>query len=263
MAHSEGKNLSVYEFIYVDWRRVASLIAQMDPNGVMTALETSSTRDKAVSLDLETAGEAGIPLVKKGSLGATLQGQAGYAASVNKSFDASDIAPQTLLSLLDHRGMIFRDASKGTFGSIALMRGNLHILDLGLISESWHQFESEGEQGFGAVASKLFDDPVALLFGSGKKTWSPFKREYWQLGASSILTHGHHISGKWSILGVISKMPEAKSANSKANSFPDGHRIPTMLEGMNEIKQEMGCPDDFYAVTPLLCFRAIGVNAGS
>jgi hypothetical protein len=242
MAHSEEKNLSVYEFIYVDWRRVASLIAQMDPNGVMTALETTSARDKAVSLDLETAGEAGIPLVKKGSLGATLQGQAGYAASVNKSFDASDIAPQTLLSLLDHRGMIFRDASKGTFGSIALMRGNLHILDLGMISESWHQFESEGEQGFGAVAGK---------------------REYWQLGASSILTHGHHIAGKWSILGVISKMPEAKSSNSKANSFPDGHRIPTMLEGMDELKQEVGCPDDFYAVTPLLCFRAIGVNAGT
>jgi len=257
MAHSEEKNLSVYEFIYVDWRRVASLIAQLDPNGVLTALETSTSTNKTLGLDVQANGEAGIPLVKKGSLGATLSGQAGFGSAVNRNFDASDLAPQTLLSLLEDRSLIQRDASKAILGGIALATGKLHILDLDVVSDSWESIAGAGEAGIGSLAGKIFKDPVAFLFGSGRKTWIPMKREFWQLGTSSTLTHGHHISGKWNFLGVISKVPDSKPSPSPQNNFTDGHHIPQVLQSMEVMRKEMGCPLDFYSMTPLLGFREI------
>ena len=124
MAQDPEKGDSVYDFLYVDARRIAVFLSQFGQYGHLTSLTRAELEASSTS--------GGLNVVA-----AKLDTGASEQTSQTRQFDPQWLAPLIFLDQADQRGMIVRDLANARIGKLLLVSGRLAIFDLGMLRNAW------------------------------------------------------------------------------------------------------------------------------
>jgi hypothetical protein len=281
MARDQEKEDSVFDFLYIDSRRIALFLSQFDAYGHLKALTRS------VSENAKTGGGIDLKLAK-------IDYSDGSDSSVKKEYDAQWVAPLTFLDTADQRGLIERDITKARIGRLVLLSGRLSMLDMAMLKGAWEmpairqQIQSgvtptaplsRAQRRRGEAATpvpgvdmilgllKLWPHVTqVMLAGNGMTAWGTIRDDGLITPAGDlILKHGVGIAGTWSVVGVLDATPElnpitdpnqAVQAAMAAPTVPS--LVGTLFEALSPLtRQALGRPPSAYGVTPLLIFRDV------
>lgn len=255
-----GKN-SVYDFLYVDWKRISSLTSQMDEMGVLK--EISETHSK----DVTTTGAIGGKL--DGSVGADgtkagIEAQASTGKNKNygkthaRSFDAMFALPINFLDLLEENELIHKSQEDWAGGRIALFKGALTIADMTAILPAFAQgANGDAEMVLGAtILNEMPPNVQGVLVKGGTKIWSVYDLENWVTHPASLsMSHGARIDGQWAIIGIVDAKPNDNPTKAKSSLFAPS--TSSAVEFSELLRTEFGRPKNCYGFTPLLVFRQV------
>src|SRR4051812_39282654 len=113
MAQGQSGDDSVYDFLYVDARRIGLLLSQFGQEGVLTELTRHAQTDS------ETGGGLDLKIVKMDST-------EGETKALTRRFDPQWLLPLRFLDLA--KEMLVRDVSKAGIGQLILASGSLGIM---------------------------------------------------------------------------------------------------------------------------------------
>jgi len=121
--------VALYDFVYLDYDKVESYSAQLDPAG-------SLRETKVVKQTVHTAGsagEVGIPKLASGSA----SDQTANSESVDRRYDPKLTNALNLFELLSQFGLIEAEPEKAKLHSFVLMKGELSITDVRGLKGIW------------------------------------------------------------------------------------------------------------------------------
>ncbi len=268
MARSLEKADSVFDFLYVDARRIAVLSSQFGTDGILTELV------RGTEVTDESSGGLDVKIVK-------LDNKEGQRTSLQTRFDPQWLVPLQFLTRADP--LIERNIDVARLGQLVLVAGDLMVLDLDTIKKVLtapklkehfnRQFSgptpsgprqakarglSETELGMELVG--LMPHPTQVWMHSGSHTiWSSVETEGLLVStADLLLKHGSVVSGEWSMVGILDAMPDISSPSPLAMALPPYLQATLSLAPL--LRPLMGRPDLAYGMTPLVIFREISAG---
>nr|MBA4770780.1 hypothetical protein [Sphingobium sp.] len=269
---------SVYDFVYVDVERIASILSQFDDNGHLIKQTTGSSSRNTRS------GEASVPGVVKGRF------DQGADMSVGREYDPAWLAPLNFLDELNCRSMIERDIATAKLGQFVLMSGKLHVTDLQLLAGMWEnptirktmvqqatsetgddesrqvrrskqrngnkEAISEAEMAMSVIG--LMPHYLQTTIGSFPEcAWCNLDPKHMRIPLGDFaLKHGAFIPGRWHALGILDALPEGDE---------EDYNVPVQnvlgnayLQLAHPVRFMMGRPyGTAYGITPILLFRQV------
>src|SRR5580704_14595790 len=124
MARDQEKDGSVYDFLYVDRKRIAFYLSQFDDYGHLTQLTRS------VSQHAEHGGGLDVKIAK-------IESKENAQTSVEKHYDTQWVAPLSFLDMASRRGIIARGLKQAAIGKLVLTSGALHIVNMRAFEKTW------------------------------------------------------------------------------------------------------------------------------
>lgn len=255
-ALEERGTASVFDFLYNDGRRVGSLLAQMDDNGLLTEIR----HGEKVTRDAVRGGSISGSVFGTGG-GIQVTPKAGGEESSERVYDPFWSNARELLDALDDNDLIMRDLKNAGLGSIILLSGEMRITDLTLLRSLWGLQSvrklmrtglerngvidrSESRQARRAKGRQKTDTEVPLppeqemllemlpvlphsltvtVGGNTYSGWGNLREEFLvATGADIVMKHGETIPGEWSMLGVLDAQPdEGGQGDVDANNLVD------------------------------------------
>lgn len=289
MAQDQNGGDSVYDFLYIDARRIANFVSQFGQYGHLTSLTRTDTKTGG------GGGEINIGVAK-------LDGSGSAEITQIRQFDPQWIAPLTFLDEAEKKGMIVRGLDAARIGQLVLVTGDLAVFDLALFKAMWpmpqiqkvimagvaaqtgatpqqhggnraerrrqasgHAEPSPHEAGF-EVLKLLPHALLATISHGGKSIWSSLRENDLIVSASDLmLKHGVQISGAWNMVGILDALPETRADESdlgaKASRLLAATSLGTLgvviAEMVPHIRTVLGRPASAYGMTPLLIFREV------
>ncbi|WP_298376349.1 hypothetical protein [Azospirillum sp.] len=281
---------SIYDFIYIDSKRIASYISQLDPNGFATGLKSSASASSV----LGAGGKADV-YVTSGSINTSKTKTEG----VERHFDTSLTLPITVMDRLDELGFIYRDVKQTPIGHIFLAKGYMQMFDIRMMQEMWggvldlfrlqeraqaleqeaqnlnrngrkniRKYEGktvlpQNELDQGKIIAELLKKiPHSLqlnyLSENGAMLWSTLNPANMVISSDDFsLKHGTMIPGEWHMLGIMDSyfLPQPASLWSE---LPMSEVARHMIPILDAVRQQFGRPEYSLAVTPLAIFRSVG-----
>lgn len=285
MVRAPGKVDSIYDFIYVDARRIAVLVSQL--NGGSDGVLVELTRDTKTASG--TDGSVNLHIAK---LGVNETGTVG----LTKKFDPQWLAPLLLLDLANDQDLINRDAASAHLGELVLFQGELEIRDFrttravlsaeSLKSRLANTLKMDNKELLSIVGVEEGKEPtraqmsaarlatiqmiieiigampgraqVILKPEMGGRAWGVLREEGMIVSHEEIaLTHGSSIPGTWISIGLLDARPDAEPPDAPSVlPTPEGFiNTSTALNLM--ARKFVGRPYETYAITPLMIFRDI------
>lgn len=288
MASDPEKTASVFDILYADTRRLSSLLAQLNDEGVLT--EISRAAEDATSTNVELS----VKVVKAGS------------NSAGRESKTTKIDPTWLLPLLfldSAQDLIKRDIESAAIGSIVLNTGKLIVTDMSVLQELWkspvtkrqllkavadaaaeqdganrHERRAAGKKGkTDSTENELVLEILPLLPHSPQfnivtmesAVWGTFDPKY-LVGTVADLTlkHGAKVPGAWSVVGILDALPWEERGDEDYDDFLSYfEQVRIGMTGDNlwklatqlaaPARQTLGRPFLSYGVTPLIIFREI------
>jgi hypothetical protein len=234
MARDQRKDDSVFDFLYIDSRRIALFLSQFDKYGHLKSLTRS------VGENSKTGGGFDLKVVKADY-------SEGEDSSLKKEYDAQWVAPLTFLDHVQRRDMLERDITKAGIGNLVLTSGALSVRDLRLImsmmalpsmkqnilqkaapstppdtrgrNERRHSPRAAPEpvadhNAIGLdMMTVLPHGTQAMLISNESQVWSALRDDCLIVPASELfLSHGVDIPGKWNILGILDARPDEEES---------------------------------------------------
>lgn len=283
MAQGLESRDSVFDFVYVDSKRITLYLTQMSGFGSLTSLVHSSQESDQSK---QTIG----PRV--------LQAEAveSQQTTTQKHYDTQWVAPLSLLEELQHRDMIKHTFEDVRLGDIFILPGELSLIDIGMFARVWgvvadqqipspapsgnrHFRRAEKAQGqppvvpvnqpgaaTGLRIMGALDQPLFVNFHSkGRRFWAIGESGYVIGDAGGLaLKHGIAIQGTWHLLAILDAMPEApaQEVGWLARLCGDGVNMAgtQLIDILAEFGKILGRPDGCYGITPLAIFREIGAK---
>lgn len=232
MALDQGADDSVYDFLYIDSRRIALFISQFSQYGHLTSLTRSRTESATASGGLD------VKLAKINS------GEA-ESTTLERQFDAQWVAPLTFLDQANQRGMIVKQIASARMGQLVLARGDLEVRDLTIIKRAFalpamqahlssagtrqrpHQSRAErrreqrekpetsgkefSPEEFGLQFLAELPHALHATLNDGRsRIWCSLREDALLVSVSDLfLKHGVKISGQWNMLGILDALPDA------------------------------------------------------
>lgn len=281
MAHGPKKVDSVYDFLYVDARRIGVLLSQFGNDGVLTELT------RATDASSETGGGIDIKLAK-------IETKEGEKSSLTRRFDPQWLTP--LIFLDKANDILVRDISTARIGQLALVSGSLFISDLSTSRALWeipfvksliaegmsernvelagNRHERRGAQkttsqnsnksailsqvgGMLDIIKALPHGIVASISQNDNQTiWCCLNSPSLIISSSELmLNHGSSVSGSWNAVCIIDALPDVQ------DDVPDAPSIGVIADVMKNVapvaRSLLGRPPSAYGVTPLMIFREI------
>jgi hypothetical protein len=291
MARSQKKEDSIYDFLYVDAKRIGLLLSQFGSDGVLT--ELIRTTDATT----ETGGKFDIKIVG-------VNQKEGEKTGLTRKFDPQWLMP--LLFLREAKDIIVRDIEEAGIGKFVLMSGSLSILDLSMSRLLWDVPFIQQSIAAGATpddmaalasiipAASRHDRRAAKARGSpatpanpaleyvkamievvkvmphgtfasisdnaGHEVFSTLRDDGLVVASSDLmLQHGTTISGDWNIVGVLDALPDAKAQTVYGPQPFAGMPLLAIFQTFGPVARSMlGRPSGAYGMTPLLIFREVG-----
>jgi hypothetical protein len=283
MAHSQEKVASVYDFMYVDTKRIELLLSQFGTDGVMTELT------RATDATSETGGGFDLKI-------ASMNQKEGEKSGLTRRFDPRWLTPLTFLR--EAQGMIVRDISAARIGQFVLAGGTLSISDLNVLKQLWDvpivqaamaqqpmsandvqlsqmmsrqqrrasERTNKGPQESPQLAHvkaildfvKVLPHGVLATFDNddGHTIWCALRGDSLLMPSSDLmLNHGAVISGKWRVVGILDALSASGDSPSPKTT---ANALTNLMNILGPITRNMlGRPDGAYGITPLLIFREI------
>lgn len=290
MAPAPKKEDSVFDFLYVDSRRVAVFLSQFGQFGHLTQIIKSAT-------DSSKAGGGFDVKVAKMDTSETA------TESIQKQFDAQWVAPLAFLDEANKRGMIVRHLAQARIGQLVLDSGTLSVTDLSIVKEMWKlpairsmilqgaetaiqtstlpRAERRRNEKHNTETATTEPSPVdagielisilphsiqARLVGDSGQIWCNLRDDGIIVSSSDLLLkHGVNIAGKWNIIGILDAFPDDALPETTNVSVTQGAIIPLVAlfeAGIVPFTRALlGRPASSYGMTPILIFREVGADA--
>jgi hypothetical protein len=295
MARGPEPGDSVYDFLYVDARRIAVFLSQFNQYGHLTSLT------RAVSETSSTSGGVNVVAAK-------LDTGASEQTSQTRQFDPQWLAPLSFLDQANERGMIVRDLVQARIGQLVLVSGRLAMFDLGVMRDAWNikaikdallqqasnealaspdaqqprpssrerqrlqrerkaNAEKDMEIGFEMV--KLLPHAIQCsVRAEENEVWSSLRDDNLIIPASEILIkHGHVVAGDWNIVGILDALPDeaVPTIENNPEQFVTNAMAAISLGALWQFiatlapiaRTALGRPASSFGMTPLLIFREV------
>lgn len=266
------KALSVYDFVYVDHERIASVLSQFDDMGSLTKLTQSHVR-RGIK-----RGEAGIPGIGKGQV------EAGNDESQGREYDPLWLAPLNFLDQLTVHQALEVDLPSARIGQFVMISGALSVADLTLLKEMWGNpiikksmmaqaapavdLPRGQRRSQGNTKAKVNDEVELSLsilgmmphylqatIGSGAAAaWFNMEPRYMKQPVGDFtLKHGGYIPGEWHVVGLLDARPED---DDTIFDVPNQNMLAAAFQDLAlPVRFMMGRPLNMYGITPVVVFR--------
>ncbi|WP_306029706.1 hypothetical protein [Stappia sp. MMSF_3263] len=266
---------SVFDFLYVDHRKIGLFLSQFSEFGDLTDIVHSTS----VTDDSKLAG--GL----KGLVSA--ESKTGEKEAVERRYRAHWSQALNFLDEVHARKMIGKEISATRLGRLVLADGDLLVASMQPFAKTWGaiaqnqneqrpqgnrharrragkaqdalQSTEESSQGLNILGS--LEQPVFMVLkGDGKKLWSTLEPDFLIGGSADLnLKHGLRLTGRWHVLGILDCEP-----GPQGDAGPDrlcGGGYNELSDSVKEIWREFGMvfgrPEDCYGITPLIIMREI------
>jgi hypothetical protein len=234
MAREPERNDSVFDFLYIDSRRIALFLSQFGQYGHLKSLTRS------VGENSKTGGGIDLKIAK-------VEYGEGADSSLKKEYDAQWVAPLSFLDQANQRGMIKRGLDGARIGELVLASGSLEIRDLAIIRKMFampsmkasmsaqqnipvprkSRDDRLGRRGGRDVQQPRQETPPtpadfglellaelphalhAVIGADTRRVWCSLREDSLLVAPSDLfLKHGVHVSGTWNILGILDALPD-------------------------------------------------------
>lgn len=271
MGQGQGKDDSVYDFLYVDQRRIGMILSQFGQDGVLTELirEAASGSESGRELDLK--------IVK-------VSGGDDESKSLTRRFDPQWLIPLIFLDQAKNR--INRDIEKASLGQLVLVEGDLWLTETSMLQTMLSDgplrgiaLEKAKENAATAgteFSLEMFDFEIDLvsrlppqvqfhLEMTNGSVWSTLRPEGLLTPAGELaVKHGVILDGKWHVVGIKDAIPEPTRSlpdsrgDELAARYPDRLLLADTIHLAEASRRMFGRPYHAYGLSPLLIFRPVG-----
>jgi len=271
MAQDSPSTKFLYDFVYLDRDRLASLSAQIFKNGTLIGIKTEEKTRDHIGSDMAAGLKPFFSAVEKEQL-TNLRG-------VERQFDAGWALPLNVLHRLNELGYIKKALPEAAIGDLVLMTGAINLIDLGIMKDLWEPIV-EIQQANAALATKAVAKPrvashekhiskqiVAILkalphsiqlrvFDGSDQAWASLRREYLTVNPEDFpLKHGPSIQGDWHCLAILDGKPNgADEELNTPNGASDVEQV--MWEMSLQLRVLFGRRMHDYGLTPIAIFRS-------
>lgn len=287
MARSPNEIGSVYDFLYVDARRIGVLLSQFGSDGVITELTRSAT------VSSEGGGGFDFKLAK-------VDTKEGESSALARRFDPRWLVPLIFLREADE--LIVRRIDAARIGQIVLVTGALSVSDLSILKQLWDvpiiqqsiatstgasttPAQLPNRHGRRAMAAKGVHQPQddalsgvksmlefvkvlphgtlsTLTQQSGECVWSSLRNESLLIPPSDLmLNHGAGLSGIWNMVGILDALPEIQQESAQEIITTAANPLVEVMSRLGPLTRTMlGRPDSSYGMTPLVIFREVAIS---
>jgi len=247
----------IFDFLYVDRIRISALYAQLFPQGILTAVKTTS--QQSFSDDSNIGTDIRVFKAETKSLSAGSE-------AIEHQFDASWSIPLEVLDRLQSLALVRPSLKSAALGSIVLLpRCYLRIIDYGTMKGLW-----EPTMGLllGKEEQNFHRDIVGLLKGLPHAIhaqflteegylWSSMQTENLTIPADDLtLKYGGTVSGAWKLLFVLDAWADRGDPPDLQN-WSAGDVTNGVLTAMHALRTQFGRPSGWLGITPLMIFRSI------
>lgn len=261
-----ARRIDVYDFLYVDAPRIRSLISQLHDLGILLEHIETDELESGLSGSGEAHGaSAGLARLAIDA-SANVQGSASRTTrgSQQRRYDPQYALPIDLIDLLEEEEMIRTDVSDFKYGAIASFEGRCFAMDFSVMENAWGSFfngssdlpHPEHASGLAEYIKATSPTVISVIHSAKAKVWSSLLKSNWLIPPANLsLSHGSHISGDLTILGVVDAVPDRPGHTD--HYTPDlGFAVP--FTGIaTEIRKLMGRPTDCFGFLPLIVYRKI------
>jgi len=295
-----AENVSVFDFVYCDSRRISSFLAQFDDFGVLDKIIHREGVTHKAKRGYNFALGGGGSVLGTGAQGNVSLGvtpEAGGSETSERFYDPLWTNARTLLDYLHEHDLINRDLDKATLGQFVLVKGSVALFDLGLLRGAWEKpaiqkmlkagtqneiapginrqdrraqsakkkGESAPEIDAAFALLSLLPHTLQIRFVSDNKNfWSTLDENAVVSRATDlILKHGILVGGEWHMLGVLDAYPsdESEQGIGEILSVLAGTAVGQATALLTPtIQQMMGRPSGAWGITPLLIFRDVATS---
>ena len=289
-----GKDASVFDFVYVDFQRVSSLLSQLNDMGNLSEIsENKSAGRSSDKADSQELGGSIAVASGRAQFGTTIGAR--HERSIQRTYDPRWMNAINFLDEADERDLINRNIGSARIGEIVMISGPLRIRDFGSLREIWRKPSMEKSMRLGAPKQTggnrqarrktaasgalpknpqptdldIFLDLVEVLphtvqsfVGQPESVAWGILRDEGIIGSASdfVLKFGGAVPGEWTAIGILEAFP-GESANPEdivQTTALDqvGDALLMHLEPLT--RQLLGRPSDAYGITPLVILREVG-----
>jgi hypothetical protein len=287
---------SVLDFLYHDSRRIGSFLSQFEGDGHLQQLTRTKDAERGKKEASKKDGKADLGLLSGGLEGTketTVSSAEGYA----RVFDPYWANARAFLDYLSENNMINRTLLGARIGQFVLVKGYLSVLDLSMMKDAWKLQSIQRKALGGSASQKLVSQMTAAEKAAHKEqkenseltldmmqlmphaihaslitddevspslVWGALREEYLATSASDItLAHGARMSGTWTIVGILTALPEYEVPDLDGEFDADNIGMLNSMVGQISqtlapiVRFALGRPAAAYAVTPLTIFREV------
>ncbi len=278
---TSGINDKIFDFLYSDHTRVASILSQLDGAGDLRSMQRVSSKTKGK----ETKVSASIKITSGHKTTDTE-----YNKELRQEYDPLWINSKTLINKISNRNedKQFIDYS---YGDLKIISGKLMCMDQSIfnallrspsiINQLAQGMETEdnanrsskaknqNKKDLAAIVRDFIQTlPLGVVFTLITKTdafWFNIKREYLQLQDLDIpLKFPLEIGGTWHVAGIIDALPsDYYTLENEMKSFGEKRIFSTGIEPITGIITPIvglfGRPADAYGLNPVSIFREINI----
>lgn len=268
----DSQENSVFDFLYHDPQRIASFLSQFDENGHLTQVVQKAGKKSATNDSGQLSARLGVPFVGGGDANLSTTNTQSAEREGQRTYDPVWANSLLLLEYLTDQNFIQRHLPNANMGQFVLVKGNLWVIDLGLMKDIFSNPTVQGfltSQSGAATAQQTIAMTMgvslvtviphvtqAVLSAPSGLTWSSLNPAGLTMPAADLLMkHGFSIGGKWSILGVLDAVPDKALPPAPPASL--GPYVTGLVSMAPSIRPMLGRPSDAYGITPLLIFREV------
>lgn len=267
----ESRENSVFDFLYHDPQRIASFLSQFDENGHLTQVVQKAGKKSGTNDSGQLSARLGVPFVAGGDANLSTTNTHTSEREGQRTYDPVWANSLLLLEYLNDQKFIQRHLPNANMGQFVLVKGNLWVIDLGLMKDIFSNatvqtmFASQmGATDPGQMAAAQLGMSLvtivphviqAVIAAPSGTTWSSLNPSGLTMPPADLLMkHGFSIGGKWSVLGVLDATPDKAAAPAPPSLGP---YVGGLISMAPAIRPMLGRPADAYGITPLLIFREV------
>ena len=278
----QRKTDSVFDFLYVDHRRIGLFLSQFSEFGDLTDIVHS----RSVTDDSSAGG--GL----KGFI--SVESKAGEKESTERRYRTQWSQALNFLDEVNARGMVGKEISAARLSRLVLAAGDLFIASMQPFAKTWgtvaqnksqpeHPKQgnrqarrasgtqndpslaaaaaAEAENLLGLHILSSLEQPVFMVLkGGGDRLWSTLDPNYLIGGPADLnLKYGLKLTGQWHVLGILDCEPGPWGVAGQDRLCGGGDNV--LSDSVKELWREFGLvfgrPEDCYGITPLIIMREI------
>lgn len=214
---SQSGDVALYDFVYLDRRRISLLASQLFKQGLLTSTIERSARQNASNSTLGLSAA-----IVKGSI----DSRASTDESIERQFDATWSVPLDVIDELRAANKIVENISAAEFGQLVTMRGALQLYDIGMLRTMYEPMldfimqsaRTQLDAQF-ATARELIDAGLASAKAAEKHKWREQKRNFEALKKKTETDQIQQRDQVSSILALVKLLPHALQATIVGDNY--------------------------------------------